>query len=105
VVPKSARFAGIEKLTPGPGHGETGAADANSTKASHIPAEPIIRWRKLLDSIDQLIADWIQVRATLKRQLKHFAEGNTIALTDQVSGRLTKTPPNVCTAASPRSRS
>ena len=43
-----------------------------------------------MDNIDQLIADWIQVRATLKRQLKHFAEGNTVALSGQAGGQLTE---------------
>jgi len=41
-----------------------------------------------MDNIEQLIADWIQVRATLKRQLKHFAEGNPVTLADGVSHHL-----------------
>ena len=31
-----------------------------------------------MDSIEQLIADWIRIRTTLKGQLKHFEAGHTV---------------------------
>ena len=81
---------GVEELSTIPARGKLCVAGANATEASHIPAKSGIHWRKPLDSIDQLVADWIQVRATLKRQLKHFAEGNSLSLPNQVRGRLTE---------------
>jgi hypothetical protein len=44
---------------------------------------------RTVNSIEQLIADWIQVRSTLKRQLKLFEDGHTIVMPDRDSQEVT----------------